>query len=177
MIMKTKRLTVKQERFCQYYVDTGIASEAYRMAYNTSNMKPATVNNNAYMLLKDSDIAARVKEIRAVDEKEHRVNRAKVEEVLMGIVEVDPAELYFVDENSGKVKVKSPHQMPVRVRKALKTIKNKKGEVSYEFNGKTEAARLLASMNGWEKPKEISVSGADGIVRNELRIGFDDPED
>lgn len=176
MIMNTKRLTVKQERFCQYYVDTGIASEAYRMAYNTSNMKPATVNNNAYMLLKDSDIAARVREIRAIDEESHRVNRAKVEDVLMGIVEVDPAELYFVDEHTGKVKLKSPHQMPIRVRRALKTIKNKKGEISYEFNGKTDAARLLASMNGWEKPKEISVSGADGFVRSEIRIGFDEKD-
>jgi phage terminase small subunit len=174
--MNTKPLTVKQERFCQYYIDTGIASEAYRMAYSTGNMKPATVNNNAYMLLKRSEITARVKELRAIDEEAHRVNRAKVEQVLMGIVEVDPAELYFVDENTGKVKVKSPHQMPVRVRKALKTIKNKKGEISYEFNGKTEAARLLASMNGWEKPKEVKLTGGDSPVKTELRIGFEDED-
>lgn len=174
--MNTKPLTVKQERFCQYYIDTGIASEAYRMAYSTDNMKPATVNNNAYMLLKRSEITARVKELRAIDEEAHRVNRAKVEQVLMGIVEVDPAELYFVDENTGKVKVKSPHQMPVRVRKALKTIKNKKGEISYEFNGKTEAARLLASMNGWEKPKEVKLTGGDSPVKTELRIGFEDED-
>lgn len=174
--MNTKPLTVRRERFCQYYIDTGNASEAYRMAYSTINMKPATVNNNAYMLLKKSEIIARIEELRALDEEAHRVNRAKVEEVLMGIVEVDPAELYFVDENTGKVKVKSPHQMPVRVRKALKTIKNKKGEISYEFNGKTEAARLLASMNGWEKPKEVKLTGGDAPVKTELRIGFEDED-
>ena len=33
-------LTLKQENFCQYYVDIeGNASEAYRMAYNASKMK------------------------------------------------------------------------------------------------------------------------------------------
>lgn len=47
----------------------------------------------------------------------------------------------------------------MHIRKSLKKIKNTKGVVSYEFNGKTEAAKLLASMNGWEAPKEVNVNG------------------
>ena len=36
-----KPLTFKQEKFCKYYVDTeGNASEAYRMSYDASKMKP-----------------------------------------------------------------------------------------------------------------------------------------
>ena len=40
-----KELTMKQEQFCQYYVDTGIASAAYRLAYDTSKMKSGEVGS------------------------------------------------------------------------------------------------------------------------------------
>jgi phage terminase small subunit len=71
--------------------------------------------------------------------------------------------MYYIDEVTGRPRLKAPNQMPVHLRKALKKIKNSKGEVSYEFNGKTEAARLLASMNGWEAPKEVKMTGDVGV--------------
>ena len=37
------KLTPKQERFCQVYIETGNASEAYRAAYNAEKMKPESV--------------------------------------------------------------------------------------------------------------------------------------
>lgn len=52
--------------FCREYVKLGDASAAYRKAYRTENMKPETINNNAYMLLKNSDIKARVSELQGV---------------------------------------------------------------------------------------------------------------
>ncbi len=58
-------LTHKQEAFVAKYLDTSNASEAYRHAYNTENMKDATIGNNAYMLLnKNSEVAAKIKEIK-----------------------------------------------------------------------------------------------------------------
>lgn len=77
--------------------------------------------------------------------KESEVKRETVERVLMDIITSDPNDLYIVDELTGKVKMKSPSQLPKRTRNALKKIQNKRGEVVYEFNGKTEAARLLGA--------------------------------
>jgi len=37
------KLTLKQEGFCRSYIETGNASEAYRLNYNAEKMKPATV--------------------------------------------------------------------------------------------------------------------------------------
>ena len=126
-------LTLKQENFCQYYVDIeGNASEAYRMAYN----------------------ASQIKEQRA---KDSAVRREAVEKVLYDIVMADPKDLYILDSSTGKVKLKRPDQMPKRIRNAMKKITNKKGEVSYEFTGKTEAARLLGAWNGWDAEKTINV--------------------
>ena len=153
------RLTPKQEMFCQHYVDIGNASEAYRLSYNCANMKPSVVNVKASELLNNGKIRVRVNELMAQRAEETKVDRKRVEEVLMGIVDLDPAEMYYVDEETGKVRLKSPNQMPKRMRKALKKIKNKLGEITYEFNGKTEAAALLARMNGWEAPAKIDLTG------------------
>ncbi len=66
-------LTIKQENFCTSYVETGNASEAYRRAYNTGNMKPATVNRKAKELLDNGKITARVEGLQAGHQERHEV--------------------------------------------------------------------------------------------------------
>lgn len=58
-------LTAKQENFCQAIADGLNQSAAYRSAYSTENMADTTVNNNAYMLMQNSEITARIAELRA----------------------------------------------------------------------------------------------------------------
>lgn len=169
------RLTEKQERFCNYYLDCdGNASEAYRMAYDASKMQPETIWSNASRMLASNKVATRIAELRSERAEASKVNREKVEKILMDIVTMDPNDLYIVDPVTGKIKLKSPNQMPKRIRNAMKKISNDKGKVSYEFNGKVEAAKLLASMNGWNAPQQIALTGKDGAKTNEIRIGFDD---
>ena len=57
-------LTAKQESFAQAIVDGLNQSDAYRHAYETGNMKPETVWNNAYMLMQDSEVSARIQALR-----------------------------------------------------------------------------------------------------------------
>ncbi len=176
-INQERRLTEKQERFCQFYLDTdGNASEAYRMAYDTSNMQPETIWSNASRLLASSKVATRINEIRAERAARSRIEREKVEQVLMDIVTADPNDLYIVDAKTGRIKMKTPCQLPKRMRNALKKIKNNKGVVEYELNGRVEAARLLGSWNGWDAPKEVNVNNT-GNMTNEIRIGFGDDHD
>lgn len=164
-------LTPKQESFCRYYIDTGSAPEAYRMSYSTGNMKWESIRVNANKLLHNTKIQRRIEELRIEEAAQSRIDRAKIEKVLFDIANVDPADMYVIDEETGKTKLKSPSQMPKNVRNALKSIKNNRGVVSYEFNGKTEAARLLGSWNGWDAPTQLNINGK---VSHELRIGFDD---
>ncbi len=58
------RLTEKQERFCRAYLETGNASQAYRLAYDTRASKPTTVNRSAAELMDNPKIAARIAELR-----------------------------------------------------------------------------------------------------------------
>jgi phage terminase small subunit len=67
------KLTIKQEKFCMVYIETGNASEAYRQSYNCENMKPESINNKAYELLKKVEIGARLDELRGEHAKRHNL--------------------------------------------------------------------------------------------------------
>lgn len=66
-------LTKKQEQFCQVFVETGNASEAYRQSYSAGKTKAAVVNVKASELLKNGKVAVRVKELQAVHAERHNV--------------------------------------------------------------------------------------------------------
>jgi phage terminase small subunit len=82
-------LTPKQEAFCLRYLETGNASEAYRLSYDADGMATATVNRKAKELLDNGKIAARLEMLRARHMKRHDVT---VERVL-----AEYAKLAFVD--------------------------------------------------------------------------------
>lgn len=64
-------LTPKQEGFCQKYLETGNASEAYRLNYSTENMKPESVNRLAKALLDNIKISSRIEELKERHAKRH----------------------------------------------------------------------------------------------------------
>ena len=57
---KASKLTIKQERFCNKYLECGNASEAYRYAYDCSKMSDNSVWCNASQLLADTKVAQRL---------------------------------------------------------------------------------------------------------------------
>jgi phage terminase small subunit len=63
--MARGELTINQEKFCQEYILTGNASEAYRRAYPKSlKWKEGIVNQKASRMLSDGKVSARVEELR-----------------------------------------------------------------------------------------------------------------
>lgn len=62
-------LTAKQEAFVLNILQGMSHADAYRNAgYSVDNMLPATIYNNAYMLTRDSDVKARLMELKAEQE-------------------------------------------------------------------------------------------------------------
>ena len=73
MTMATNTLTPKQEAFCLAYIETGNASEAYRLNYNAENQKPETINRNAKKLMDNNKIVARLGELQTAHAERHNV--------------------------------------------------------------------------------------------------------
>lgn len=67
------KLTIKQEAFCQAYIETGNANEAYRRAYSTARMKPETVNKRAHELLRKGAITGRLEQLRGELAERHKI--------------------------------------------------------------------------------------------------------
>lgn len=66
-------LTIKQEAFCQAYIETGNASEAYRTAYAADKMKAEAIHVKASELLSNGKISVRVKELQGEIKQRHNV--------------------------------------------------------------------------------------------------------
>jgi phage terminase small subunit len=67
--MTDLKLTPKQEAFCQAYIETGNASEAYRKAYDCSKTTDRVIWVKACELLKSGKVSVRVRELAAKVQK------------------------------------------------------------------------------------------------------------
>lgn len=76
--MKEKKLTIKQENFCEYYATLGNATEAYRRAYDAEGMKEITINGAAYKMLQMDKIKQKVKDLRLEAAKEFKIERGVI---------------------------------------------------------------------------------------------------
>lgn len=75
MIM-AKGLTIRQEKFCNYYLECGNASEAYRRAYPSSQKwKDKSVNIAASVLMKTTKVSLRVDELKSKQSKQGEITR------------------------------------------------------------------------------------------------------
>ena len=106
---KLQRLTEKQERFRRYYLDTdGNASEAYRMAYDTTKMQSSTVYQCSSELMNNPKITQRINELRAERREATEEQRKEVETRLIDIINANPTELYYTDSTTRQARIRQP---------------------------------------------------------------------
>lgn len=68
-----QKLTIKQEKFCQKYIELGNASEAYRQSYNAENMKPETIKVKASQMLDKDNIRITISELQGEIRQRHDI--------------------------------------------------------------------------------------------------------
>lgn len=80
--MTSDKLTIKQEKFAQKYVECGNASEAYRYAYNAAKMSEESIWVAACRLAADAKVKPRINEL-----KEHyrKKNEITLEYITQGL--------------------------------------------------------------------------------------------
>lgn len=66
-------LTRKQEAFCQNYMETGSASEAYRLSYDAADMKPESIHRSAKEMMDNPKISSRIKNMRDETQLRHQI--------------------------------------------------------------------------------------------------------
>jgi phage terminase small subunit len=99
MNTQTKKLTPKQETFCNAYVEVGNASEAYRRAFEAGAMKPETINRKAVELLNNGKITARVEVLQAELKSKSDITKERILKEL--------AKIGFADTDNLNAKIKA----------------------------------------------------------------------
>ncbi|MCZ6862984.1 MAG: terminase small subunit [Alphaproteobacteria bacterium] len=82
MARSNQKITAKQEKACQVFIETGCKSTAYRAAYNVGKMKPNTIHRKAFELFEAEIVTARVEELQAEHRAAHGVTIERLTEDL-----------------------------------------------------------------------------------------------
>lgn len=163
--MRTKGLTPKQELFCQIYVSTGNATEAYKKAYDTSNMKYSSIMECACRQFDNHKITTRVEELEA--ERNKRLDSVAIQndvvKTCVSILHAKVTDLYDVDEVTGKSRLKNINALPKDLQVAIKKVSSTRVGMSIEFSDKLAAADRLAKIFGFDAPEksEVSINGGE----------------
>lgn len=91
--MAKDNLTGQMENFVLAFMRIGVASDAYREAYDCSRMKNTTVNRMAHALLHLPKVAARIAQLRQAAEKEVVFGIAEVMREWVDLATADPNKL------------------------------------------------------------------------------------
>lgn len=149
-------LTPKQERFCNAYMETGNASEAYRRAYSCGGMKPETVHRKAKELLDNGKIAARIREIQKRQERKSDITREEIMAFLKNIMYADIRD--FLEIRDGNVTFKDSSEWTDDMAMQVESVRQTREGIELKLNGKAWTVQRLCKMLGLDEPQVIEVS-------------------
>lgn len=160
------KLTIKQENACNYYIESGDKSEAYRRAYSCVNMKPESINRKAVELFDNVKITARIKELQNELKRKSDITKDEAIRELRNIVRVNPLDYVeilpdeqieikdngdIISSNKQTVFVKNLYDLTPDQQRCIKSISPVKGGIKVEFESKISAIDRLSKMLGWDE--------------------------
>lgn len=167
---KKKELTIKQEKFCNKYLECGNASEAYRYAYNCLKMSDNSVWCNASQLLTDTKVIQRINYL-----KDHLAEAAGI--TALQIIR-EHQKIAFSDATrvrNGWMSLKDFESLTEDEKACIKSIETKQtkrttqgGEevideqVKITCYDKQKALDSIVSMLGYNAPDKTELTGKDG---------------
>lgn len=161
----------RHETFCQEYLKTGNASEAFRVAYpHSSKWKSKTVNERASNLLKTDKVQTRVEELQMEQQKRCAITKDRVLAELGKIAFSDFASIYdkLVNQNLSIADLSPEEKAAIKSITARKAVTSDDGAVSkvpieiikIELHDKLKAIERICRMLGFDEP--IEITGKDG---------------
>lgn len=156
--MNMRQLTIKQNNFCNYYLETGNASEAYRRAYSCEKMAPNTINRKAIELLNNGKITARVGHLQAALQERSDISKDEAVKELTNIVRCRVTDV--LNAKGKTVTIKKLEDLPDGVVACISSIKSAKGSVEVKFYDKISAIDRLSKLLGWDEPERVDLQGS-----------------
>lgn len=174
--MSNGKLTIKQEKFVQKYLECGNASEAYRFAYDCSRTSEKVIWVKASELLSDGRVSVRVKELQSALEKKSTLTKERILTELDAILNAkitDYVTLVTLKVSIPQTEEEQQKNAPVRYRevqrlvfkdfdqltekqiKAIESIKEGRNGIELKLHGKSWAIERICKMLGYDAPDKI----------------------
>lgn len=170
------KLTPKQEKFCNVYLECGNASEAYRRAYSCERMKDKQIWEESCKLLTRPNVAQRIRQLREGMEQRSNFTKDNAVSILRDIATANIVDV--LDVKPGKeyttVLVKDLSALPMNVQRSIMHIKSNERGVEVRLYSKIDAIERLSKLLGWDEPTKADVK-ADingGLVINHEYTGI-----
>lgn len=166
------KLSVKQENFCNYYIECGNASEAYRRAYSCSNMKDESINRKSIELLNNGKITARVKELQEELKKKSDITKEEVLNMLKSFMYADIRN--FLTIKNGNVIFKDSEDWTDEMAMQVESVKQGKEGIEIKLNGRTWTIQRICKMLGFDSPQDINVNIVSPMTKEEAKRIIED---
>ena len=165
-IMRTKNLTIKQENFCNYYVECGNASEAYRRAYNAGKMTDKQVWEESSKLLNSPKVTQRVEQLKSELSSRANVTKERIINELASMAFSSIADMQNTWIERKEFEKLSASQKASIKNISTKVIKKNIGTnddpeyvdvefVKIELYDKIKAIEVLNKMLGYNEPEKV----------------------
>ena len=159
------KLSVKQEKFCNYYIECGNASEAYRRAYSCSNMKDESINVKAVELLNNGKITVRVKELQEELKRKSDITKEEVLNMLKSFMYADIRN--FLTIKNGNVIFKDSEDWTDEMAMQVESVKQGK-------EGRTWTIQRICKMLGFDSPQDMNINIVSPMSKEEAKRIIED---
>lgn len=166
------KLSVKQEDFCNYYIECGNASEAYRRAYSCSNMKDESINVKAVELLNNGKITVRVKELQEELKKKSDITKEEVLNMLKSFMYADIRN--FLTIKNGNVIFKDSEDWTDEMAMQVESVKQGKEGIEIKLNGRAWTIQRICKMLGFDSPQDVNVNMISPMTKEEAKRIIED---
>lgn len=178
-----KKLTIKQEKFCNKYLECGNASEAYRFAYDCSNMGEGIVWRRASELLNNGDVAVRIKSLQEELREKNIITKERILTELAAILDSrisDYVNLVTTEVeipmSEKEIEAGTPPQyitvqklvfkdfseLSDKQIKAIESIKQGRNGIELKLHGKSWTIERINAMLGYNAPDKIANTDTKG---------------
>lgn len=166
------KLSVKQEKFCNYYIECGNASEAYRRAYSCSNMKDESINVKAVELLNNGKITVRVKELQEELKRKSDITKEEVLNMLKSFMYADIRN--FLTIKNGNVIFKDSEDWADEMAMQVESVKQGKDGIEIKLNGRTWTIQRICKMLGFDSPQDMNINIVSPMSKEEAKRIIED---
>lgn len=172
-------LTIKQEKFCNYYLECGNASEAYRRAYSCEKMKSETINIKASELLNSGKVSVRVKELQAALQSRSDLNKDEAVNILTNIARANVVDMLEIKRTKEYriFLVKDLTRLPISFQLAIQSVKSTDKGFEVKMYSKIDALDRLSKMMGWDAPEKKDITSNGNPINTGIRIEVIDRRD